>query len=142
MQLTMSREYAVRAMIHLAGLPEGSVVQISEISTAWDIPETFLRKIVAQLAKAGLITSQRGQGGGIQLAMPAEVLTVLDVIEAIEGKIYLNKCLMANDQCPRTTWCQVHTVWAEAQQAIKTILARKSLRQLALESANQHMLQS
>jgi len=130
-QLTLTGEYAIRAMIHLASLPEGTIVQISQISEQWEIPDNFLRKITAQLSKAGLIFSHRGNAGGIQLARPAETLTLLDVIEAVEGKIYLNKCLIGPQFCSRTSWCAVHIVWCEAQQALKEILTRRSLAELA-----------
>ena len=142
MRLTMTGEYAIRAMIHLAGLSPGSAVQIADISDAWEIPETFLRKIAARLGKAGLLVSQRGLGGGIQLARPAESLTLLEVIEAIEGKITLNRCLMAGEFCHRTVWCQVHLTWVEAQEAVKTTLARKSLKQLAEESAGRQLAEA
>ena len=134
MQLTMTGEYAVRAMIHLSAQPFGTVVQISDISKQWNIPENFLRKISAQLASAKLITSHRGINGGIRLGRPAETLTILDVIEAVEGKISLNKCLMSEKTCPRDEWCQVHTLWAEAQSKLKEILTKKSLAELAAEN--------
>ncbi len=136
MQLTMTGEYAVRAMIHLSSLPCGTVVQISDISKQWDIPENFLRKITGRLVGAGLVTSTRGVRGGIRLARPAEMLTILDVIEAIEGKIHLNKCLICEGFCPRDEWCEVHTLWAEVQEKMKEILSRKNLAELATESLN------
>lgn len=148
MQLTMTGEYAIRAMLHLASQQFGTVAQISDISKQWDIPENFLRKISAQLSGAGLITSQRGLGGGVTLGRPAEVITLLDIIEAVEGKISLNKCLMCDEFCPRDTWCAVHLVWGEAQAKLKEVLAMKSLAQLsaqsierraALEEASHHM---
>jgi Rrf2 family protein len=134
MQLTMTGEYAVRAMIHLASLRFGTMVQITEISKQWDIPDNFLRKIFAKLSSAGLIVSHRGLGGGIMLSRPAEVMTPLEVIEAIEGKIALNKCLIHNGFCPRDEWCAVHKLWAEAQEKLKEVLSSKSLAQLAAES--------
>ena len=134
MQLTMTGEYAVRAMIHLSALPFGTVVQISDVSKQWEIPENFLRKISAQLAGAELIISHRGVNGGIRLGRPADTLTVLDVIEAVEGKIFLNKCLICDGFCPRDEWCQVHTLWSEAQTKLKEILSSKNLAQLAADS--------
>jgi Rrf2 family protein len=142
MQLTMTGEYAVRAMLGLSTLPFGTVIQIPEVSTRWDIPENFLRKIITLLAKAGLIHSQRGNGGGIRLATPAENLTLLDVVEAIEGKIYLNKCLISPQFCSRSVWCAVHIVWCEAQTALKDILAKRTLAELAsLHTARQSQLE-
>ncbi len=132
----MTGEYAIRAMLHLASLRFGTVAQISEISRQWEIPENFLRKISAQLSNAGLVASQRGLGGGITLARPAEVITLLDIIEAVEGKISLNKCLMCDAFCPRDSWCAVHLVWGEAQDKLKEVLTSKSLAQLAAQSAD------
>jgi Rrf2 family protein len=134
MELTMLGEYAVRAMIYLAGLPPGKTASIAEISLAWGIPETFLRKISAQLAKGGLLVTQRGSRGGIRLAKSGETITLLEVIEAVEGKISLNKCMIASDFCHRSPYCGVHNVWAEAQYAVRSILGSKTLHQLAIES--------
>lgn len=135
MQLTMTGEYAIRAMLHLASLHFGTVAQISEISKQWGIPENFLRKISAQLSSAGLVASQRGLGGGVTLARPAEVITLLDIIEAVEGKISLNKCLVCDAFCPRDSWCAVHVVWGEAQAKLKEVLSSKSLAQLAVQNS-------
>ena len=131
MQLTLTGEYAVRAMIHLASVPSGTLAQISDISAQWGVPENFLRKIVPLLSKSKLIASRRGNGGGIQLAKPAESITLLDVIEAVEGPMYLNKCLIGPEFCVRTRWCAVHCVWSEAQEKLKEILRGKSIAELA-----------
>ncbi len=135
MQLTMTGEYAIRAMLHLAAVPFRTTVQISAIAREWEIPDNFLRKIITQLSKAGLIISQRGVGGGIQLAKSAETLTLLDVIEAVEGKMHLNKCLIGPHVCSRTHWCTVHIVWCEAQQKLKEILSRQSLAEIVASNA-------
>jgi Rrf2 family transcriptional regulator, iron-sulfur cluster assembly transcription factor len=131
MQLTLTGEYAIRAMIHLASLPSGALAQISDISSQWDVPENFLRKIVPLLSQSKLIASRRGNGGGVQLARPAESITLLDVIEAVEGPMYLNKCLIGPESCIRTRWCAVHCVWSEAQEKLKEILRCKSIAELA-----------
>jgi len=135
MQLTMTGEYAIRAMICLASKPAGTVMQIYDISREWDIPESFLRKIVQLLSKAGFINSHRGVRGGIELAKPAESISLLDVIEAIEGKLFLNKCLVRPQTCRRDRWCAVHLVWHEAQQKMKETLGSRSLASLATLTA-------
>jgi Rrf2 family protein len=140
LQLTMTGEYSVRAMLHLASKPSGAVVQIGEISKHWDIPEEFLRKIVQILSKSGLILSHRGAGGGVELAKPAEEISLLEVIEAAEGKLALNKCLLKVGACPRDAWCAVHQVWSEAQQEMKAILRSKSLAELVAQSAARRQL--
>jgi Rrf2 family transcriptional regulator, iron-sulfur cluster assembly transcription factor len=134
MQITQACEYAIRTMLHLSGLPDGTTANVSTISNEWEIPETFLRKIVSSLSKAGLITTQRGVGGGLQLSRNPENITLLDVIEAIEGPISLNKCLMAEQVCPRDGWCPVHTVWMEAQQKLREHLSSRTLASLSAEA--------
>jgi Rrf2 family transcriptional regulator, iron-sulfur cluster assembly transcription factor len=127
----MSGEYAIRAMLHLAGEDASKNVQIQDISKKWEIPENFLRKIVPLLAKAGLIMSVRGSGGGIKLAKSSEKITALNVIEAVEGKIFLNKCMFSDDICDRSDWCSMHEVWEEAQESLKKVLNDKSIAQLS-----------
>jgi Rrf2 family protein len=138
MQLTMTGEYAIRAMVFLSSLPSGTTAQISEISREWDIPENFLRKIVAQLAKSGLISSQRGMRGGVALARPAGQLTLIDVIEAVEGPMRLNKCVMSTQSCSRSSWCPVHVVWCDAQEKLRASLMAQSLAGLAAEAVRHH----
>ena len=134
MQLTMTGEYAVRAMVHLASLPQGTVVSVGEISRAWEVPETFLRKIITNLARAGLVNSFRGNGGGIALARDSRELTLLDVVTAVEGELALNFCLLSPADCHRSPWCAVHLVWCEAQQKLREVLSSRSLAQLAADS--------
>jgi Rrf2 family protein len=131
MQLTRMEEYAVRAMIHLASVPDGTSVELSAISRDSKIPESFLRKIAARLSKAKLISSTRGVGGGVALAKSAHAINVLDVIEAMEGKLSLNKCLLCPKECGFSGWCDVHVLWREAQLKLKETLRSRSLAELA-----------
>lgn len=135
LQLTMTGEYTVRAMLHLAAKPHGTMAQIYDIAQQWDIPENFLRKIVQVLTKSNLVLSHRGVGGGIELARPAEKITLLEVIEAAEGKLTLNKCLLHSGFCPRDSWCAVHLVWCEVQESMKAILRNKSIADLARQNS-------
>ncbi|MDZ7362571.1 MAG: Rrf2 family transcriptional regulator [candidate division KSB1 bacterium] len=134
LQLTMAGEYTVRAMLHLASQPAGAVVQIYDIARQWDIPENFLRKIVQLLTKSKLVLSHRGVGGGIELAKPAEEITLLEVIEAAEGNLALNKCLISAGLCFRESWCAVHLVWHEVQEKMKEILRSRSMADLARQT--------
>ncbi len=135
MQLTLAGEYAIRAMIYLAERKEDSVVIISDVSDKNNIPEKFLRKIIPQLCSAGLLKTQRGIGGGISLGKPADQITPLHIIEAVEGEMALNKCLIDKAFCSNTRWCTVHTLWCEALIGLKEILSSKSIKQLAAENS-------
>jgi len=134
MKLSMTGDYAIRAMLYLSSKGYGEIVHISEISKNADVPESLLRKITGQLVKAGLLHSHRGKGGGIALAHQPELITLLDVIEVIEGKIFLNQCIIAPDFCVRSNYCSVHVVWREVQEMMVEILGSKNLSVLAFEN--------
>ena len=115
MQITRATDYAVRVMIHLAGLPPGSSVRQSELSKTTDVSGHFLSKVLQQLVRSRLIRSQRGSGGGYALAVPPSSVSLLDVVEAIEGPVRLNQCIEEGPSCERKVWCPAHQVWAEAR---------------------------
>jgi Rrf2 family protein len=137
MQVSMAGKYAIRAMMYLASLPLNTIIQISDLSEKWGIPEKYLRKIIPLLAKAGLIYSRRGMGGGIVLARPSKEISFLEIVEAVEGKIFLNKCLMSPDMCERSPWCSTNRVWHEAQESMKKVLSGKNLEELAISNETQ-----
>jgi len=131
MQITRASDYAVRVMIHMAGLTPGSTVQQSELSKVTEVSGHFLSKVLQQLVRARLIRSQRGSGGGYALATNASNVSLLDVVEAIEGPVRLNQCLDEGSSCERKSWCPAHEVWAEAQMAIVRVLGGISMATLA-----------
>jgi Rrf2 family protein len=131
MQLTNAGEYAVRAMLSMASKPKGTVFTILDVATEGDIPLPFLRKIVPLLTRSGYLHSSRGIGGGISLAKEADKITLLDVVEAIEGPMMLNNCLFEPQMCHRQPHCAVHLVWREAQDKLKETLGKYSIAELA-----------
>jgi Rrf2 family protein len=135
MQLTRAADYAIRVMIHMAGLPAGSTVRLRTLATAVAVPESFLAKVLQTLTRAGLVTSRRGPEGGFELVPSSMQATLLDVIDAIEGPVQLNCCLGEDGVCEQKDWCPAHTVWAEAQIALLTVLSRDTLGELALRAA-------
>jgi len=135
MQLTRAADYAVRAMMHLATLPQGTRVNIGELARASEAPNHFMSKVLQQLVHGGLVVSRRGENGGFELAMPPEEISMLRVVEAIEGRFALNNCLASDTACLRSEWCAAHDVWAEAQGAMVQVLANASIARLAQQSA-------
>jgi Rrf2 family protein len=131
MKLTRGGEYGIRGVLYLAKQEEGKVSMLSAIAKEQDVPPRFLAKIFQALAKAGVVRSHRGAKGGFSLARAASEVTIKDVIEAVEGPIHLNVCLVAPGECNRDTLCPVHAVWEEAQEKMMEVLNRKSLAELA-----------
>jgi Rrf2 family protein len=135
MQLTRAADYAVRVMIHLAGMPAGSRASRSELAAAAECPEQFLSKVLQSLTRGGLIVSHRGNTGGFELPPEGTTATVLNVVEAIEGPLRLNLCLNSDHSCDRSRWCPAHPVWAEAQRAMAEVLGKASIVELARQAA-------
>ncbi|HWC01002.1 MAG TPA: Rrf2 family transcriptional regulator [Bryobacteraceae bacterium] len=133
MQLTRAADYAVRIMIHLATLPAGARPNRAALAEAGEIPEHFVGKVLQSLARARLIDSQRGMNGGYGLAVEPHRITMLEVIEAIEGTTQLNVCLAPGPSCGRKWWCPAHSVWVEAQDAMTRVLRRTTIGSLAAQ---------
>jgi len=118
-------------MIHLAGLEPGTRTSLPEMAEAVEVPEHFLSKVLQMLCRRGLIQSHRGAGGGFELAVDAKTVSLLAVVEALEGPIQINACLGEYGTCSRKSWCPAHKVWVEAQDALVEVLRRASIANLA-----------
>jgi len=139
MQLTRAADYAVRVMIHLAGLPLGARASRADLATAAECPEQFLSKVLQSLTHAGLVVSHRGNTGGFELTPIHRNASMLEVVEALEGPIRLNVCLGAED-CTRQGWCPARDVWADAQRAMTDILRNASIADLAQKAARPELV--
>lgn len=131
MQITRQADYAVRAMLYLAGQQSNSLVPTAQIAKQQHIPQTFLAKIMAQLSAAGLVHSSRGAHGGVRLAQPPAEVSLLDVVEAIDGPMVLNECVADPSACPLGPNCAAHQIWCQAQAELVQRLHRTSFAQLA-----------
>jgi Rrf2 family protein len=118
MQLTLKGDYAVRVIVDLAAQPAGASVRTEEVGRRTGVPQAYLSKIIQALARVGLVRTQRGTRGGISLLEDPRVITLRQVIEAVEGPIYLNRCLVRPGLCPRDRFCPVHPVWARIQEIV------------------------
>jgi Rrf2 family protein len=134
MQLTRAADYAIRVMIQLASLPSDGRVSLPSLARATGAPESFLSKVLQTLARAGFISSQRGQQGGFRIMPRGRQTSMREVIEAVDGVICLNVCLMHGRSCPRKSRCPAHPVWVRAQQAMLQVLSNASIAALAAET--------
>jgi Rrf2 family transcriptional regulator, iron-sulfur cluster assembly transcription factor len=131
MELTRKAEYAIRGMLYLARQHESSISMLTDIAGAVEAPRTFLAKIFQDLVKIGLIRSTRGVKGGFVLARPPERITLREIVEAIEGPIMPNQCLMGEGVCSFQETCQVHPVWRRLQAVTTCILDEVTLKALS-----------
>jgi len=122
--ITRATEYAIRALLYMAGRPRGEVVLKKDICEAQEISPAFLTKILQPLIKAGIVGSQRGVSGGFFLVKNPEEITLLDVLMAEEGPLYLNRCLVQEGSCERDVFCPVHGAWKEIREELMATLGR------------------
>lgn len=134
MQLTRQADYAVRAVLHLATLAPGGQASTAHIAAEQKIPPTFLAKIVSQLAATGILHASRGAHGGVKLARAADAISLLEVVEAIDGPLQLNECVGNPAACPQAETCIVQAVWCEAQSELSARLRQTTFGQLALRA--------
>lgn len=131
MQITREGDYGIRSVLYLSRQPFKKISFVNEISEDYKIPRSFLAKILQKLVKAKLVRSYRGVKGGFSLAKQARDITMHDVIEAIEGKICLNICLMDKKKCGFSKHCPVHPVWATMQVRFIDMLKKMNFEDLA-----------
>ncbi|NQT63338.1 MAG: Rrf2 family transcriptional regulator [Candidatus Marinimicrobia bacterium] len=129
-RLTKAGEYGLRAVRYLVENGDESRISIGDISENKKIPEPFLRKLFKPLVQQGIINSTRGVSGGVRLARDPKEITVLEVVEALEGPLALNECLLDDATCEFMNECGMHDVWEEAQAAMAKVLRSKNLTDL------------
>ena len=116
MQITRQADYAVRAVYYLTQLGPDNKAATSQIADEQHIPPSFLAKIISQLSVAGLLHTSRGARGGVSLARDPQEISLLDVVEAIDGPILLNECVADSGACTFSSDCPMQPIWCEAQK--------------------------
>jgi len=130
MQITRQADYAVRAVLHLARMGTDQRSATSQVAQEQRIPPSFLAKIISQLSIAGLLHTSRGARGGVTLARNPKDISLLEVIEAIDGPIQLNECVGENGTCTFDEDCPLRPVWCEAQEELVAKLKKTNFAQL------------
>lgn len=132
MIINQATDYGFRAVVYLAGQEPDQLVEAQAIAREVVIPMRFLLKIMPSLIKAGIVRSQRGAGGGYALARDPADISLLDILEAIEGPIRLNRCLLDPGLCSREAApdCKVHQALGEIQNRLAVDFARCRIAEL------------
>lgn len=130
MQITRQSDYAVHAVLHLARMKRGERAATSTVAKEQRIPPSFLAKIISQLSIAGLLHTSRGARGGVMLAREPKDITLLEVIEAIDGPIQFNECVGSEEVCAFGDHCPIKAVWCQAQEDLVAHLRNTDFGQL------------
>src|SRR5437870_11810748 len=112
MRIPMKVDYAVRALMDLAGTYGNGTKQSADIAERWNIPAPYLDQLLTALRKAGLVASVRGPQGGHTLARPASTITVNEVFSALEGPTSPIDCLDDSSRCQFSRACSIQDLWS------------------------------
>jgi len=133
LRMTRAGDYAFRAMLYLASLPPGSWALREEIARQQHIPSDFVAKILQRLVEARLLHSCRGISGGFTLARHPSEINMLEIMEAVEGPLSLNRCVPDPRGCELSDSCPAHPVWVKVQAGMSEILSSADLDDLLKE---------
>jgi Rrf2 family nitric oxide-sensitive transcriptional repressor len=139
MRITQHSDYALRVLIY-AGGNAGRLVTIAEIATRFDVSRTHLMKVVNQLVRTGFLTGQRGKGGGLRLARPADQIRVGDVLRATEPEMRLVECFGQPDACLLDPGCRLKHALEEALAAFLAALDRYTLAELVASPTTKRLV--
>lgn len=123
MVVTREADYAIRCVLYLAE-HDGQISMVEGIAKEMHIPRSFLAKILQKLARASVVKSFRGVKGGFQLAKSPSEISLLDVVEAIEGEVAMNICALHRNSCDRSATCPVHPAWVEIRRDFRKMLKK------------------
>ncbi|HVB82986.1 MAG TPA: Rrf2 family transcriptional regulator [Candidatus Binataceae bacterium] len=134
MKFGVGVDYSLKALLMLADrYPSAQPLRVEEIAAVQGVPENYLRRLLIELKRGGLVLSQKGPSGGYMLARSPARITMADVVEIIEGDYTPVECLEngANSFCPRDSGCPMRDVWREVRDAVVGILRNATLQSLA-----------
>ncbi len=126
-----SAEYAIRAFVYLADVPEGKYAMVKNIAEECDIPTHFLAKILQQLARKGFLRSSKGPTGGFTLRRPPDEINLLEIVDAIDGLEEYQRCLGGMAECNDDAPCGMHDSWKELRARILDYLEDTTIADVA-----------
>jgi len=118
LELTKRADYAIRAVLALSRATDGERLSVRRIAADERVPERFLPQVMGDLVRAGLVEGTVGRSGGYQLAKPAAEISLLEVVEAVEGDSRRRVCVLRGGPCALAAVCDVHAVFAAAQDDV------------------------
>ncbi len=129
MLVTRETDYAVRTVLYLARERDRNV-SVTEIAQTMHIPKSFLAKILQRLVRHHILQSMRGVKGGFMLAKEPSEITLLAVMEAIQGPAGINVCAIDSRRCRMSSTCAVHPVWVEIRKEVERRLKKQTIAKL------------
>ena len=129
MLVTRETDYAVRTVMYLAKNRD-RMASVTEVANAMHIPKSFLAKLLQRLVRSHILISLRGVKGGFQLAQKPSEITLLSIVEAVQGPAGINLCAIDSKRCKLSSTCSVHPVWVEIRKEVEKRLKRETIGKL------------
>src|SRR5436190_5716614 len=124
LKLTKKADYALMAMKHLAERSSQASLSAKDVADAYGIPPEALAKILQKLVKAGLLHSQHGTNGGYTLARAAHTISAFEVIQAIDGPLFITSCITVRGECDQSDRCNIREPLRKVNESIEAVLKR------------------
>lgn len=137
LQLTKRADYAIRACVLLA-MEDRCPISSRRIAERMEIPDSFLPQVMGDLSRAGIVGAVSGKHGGYCLRRDPASISLLDLVEVVEGSGKRDGCAVREAGCDGDRGCALHPVWAEARAAFVDVLAGASLADLAARQRTAH----
>jgi len=115
LELTKRADYAIRTVMALAGSTDTELLSVRRVAAEQQVPARFLSQVMRDLVRAGLVEGAVGRNGGYRLAKPSDAISLLDIIEAVEGDSRRRVCVLRGGPCAVAGVCDVHAAFAAAQ---------------------------
>ena len=125
-----SSEYAIRAALYLGKIDDGKCAMAKEIAETESIPAHFLAKLLQQLARKGLLRSQKGPSGGFCLRKSAKDVRLIDIVDAVDGLNHYAQCIVGLPECNERMGCPMHNSWIDLHSRIMDYLRRNTVESL------------
>ncbi len=133
--LSQACKYAIRAVLHLAERDTTAPQLCKIIASELEVPEYFLAKILQDLVRNGILVSFKGRGGGFSLERSTDEIGRVDIVEAVDGRVFGEECFLGFKTCDPETPCQVHAQWSAIKDDILQMLSEKTVQRFADEAA-------
>ncbi len=128
--VNQTAQYALRALMHLAALPEGGPARARDLSRRTGVPSAYLSKIMRRLVTGGLVRARKGHGGGFVLARRPDGIPLRDVLEAAGGELERDQCIFGAGRCDAGDPCPLHDSWSRLNDAFHLWAKRTTLADL------------
>lgn len=124
-------EYAIRGLAELAGRSTGGSVMLDELVAGTDLPRDFMAKVFQRLVRGGILRSAKGRGGGFNFARPIHEITLMDIVQTIDGPQVFDQCVVGLEKCNDYMPCPQHDLYKPIRQRLRDYLTTTTVADLA-----------